>query len=322
MHRGSLQYWQHRRARERLPRMRSAPKHLKEPQLCNVVAYKVGMAHLTMIDDSEAPSKNTEISRPVTILELPEMEVYGIRLYRKQQGTGYKTASTEILSKQFAKRVNAEKITNDEGKIDSFKQKLNEYSNITALVAAYPKGMPVEQHHPARFEAALGGNTTEEKFNFAAGLLGKKVSASEIFKPGEYIDVISVSKGKGWQGPIKRFGVARLLHKATQKTRHVGTLGPFTPGKVLFTVPQAGQLGFNYRTEHNKRILKIGSKADASKINPKSGFINYGNIQNDHILIDGSVPGPAKRLVRIRKSIRNRNLKGVKEPKITQIMIN
>lgn len=302
--------------------MRSAPKHLKEPQLCNAVAYKVGMAHLTMIDDSEAPSKNTEISRPVTILELPEMEVYGIRLYKKQQGTGYKTASTEILSKAFAKRVNAEKIKNDDGKIDSFKQRLNEYSNVTALVAAYPKGMPVEQHHPARFEAALGGKSLEEKFSFAAGLLGKKVGATEIFKPGEYIDVISISKGKGWQGTIKRFGTARLLHKATQKTRHVGSLGPFSPGKVLFTVPQAGQLGFNYRTEHNKRILKVGAKAESQKINPKSGFINYGIVRNDHIVVDGSVPGPAKRLVRIRKSIRNRNAKGVKEPKITNISIS
>ncbi|MGI0134121.1 MAG: 50S ribosomal protein L3, partial [Candidatus Micrarchaeaceae archaeon] len=74
--------------------MRTAPQHITEPQLCNIIAYKVGMAHLTMIDDTDAPSKNTEVSRPVTVLDLPEMEVYGVRLYRKQGGTWYKPAAT------------------------------------------------------------------------------------------------------------------------------------------------------------------------------------------------------------------------------------
>ena len=112
--------------------------------------------------------------------------------------------------------------------------------------------------------------------------------------------------------------MARLYHKATNKVRHVGTHGAFTPGKVLFTVPQAGQLGFNYRTETNKHILKIGTSSDVSKINPKSGFTNYGNVKNDYIIIKGSIGGPSKRLVRIRKSS-TRNSKGIKEPKIEYI---
>ena len=78
-------------------------------------------------------------------------------------------------------------------------------------------------------------------------------------KNGEFVDISSVTKGKGWSGPIKRFGTARLFHKSTNKVRHVGTLGPFTPGKVLFTVPQAGQTGIQLRTERNKRVLKLGT---------------------------------------------------------------
>ena len=312
-----MQFWQHRRARRRLPRARSAPA-LKDPMPVNIVAYKVGMAHVGMLDDSESPSKNTEISTSCTVLEIPKVDVYGARFYTKDQN-GYRVISHEIHNRELAKRFNEKNLKNDETKLSQMKDKLNEFSDITALLVAHPKGMSVEQHQSIRFESALGGSK-EEKFNFISSRIGKEVKIAEMIKPGEYIDVSSVTKGKGWQGVIKRFGVARLYHKATGKIRHVGTLGPFTPGKVLFTVPQAGQLGFNYRTEVNKRVLKVGSSTDAQKINPKSGFANYGNVKNDYIVVKGSIGGPAKRLVRIRKSTRSQ--KGIKEPKINYTSIN
>ncbi len=235
MHRGSLQYWQKRRASRRLPRLRSAPK-IAEQSLSDIIAYKVGMSHLAI---------------------------------------------------------------------------------VRALVVAYPKSVGMGKH-VVRFESHVGGKSVQEKFDFAASLLGKEVTAQQFFKNGEYVDVSSITKGKGWQGPIKRFGTARLSHKATQKVRHIGTLGPFKPPKVLFTVPQAGQLGFNYRTEHNKMILKIGSRSEAAQINKPGGFTNYGLVSSDFIIVDGSVPGPAKRIVRIRKSIRMSNT-NIKEPKVTFI---
>ncbi|MEM0143519.1 MAG: 50S ribosomal protein L3, partial [Candidatus Parvarchaeum sp.] len=119
-------------------------------------------------------------------------------------------------------------------------------------------------------------------------------------------------------GVIKRYGVARVSHKATQKVRHVGTLGPSTPGKVLFTVPQAGQMGFNYRSERNKRVIKIGDSNESASINISGGLLNYGNVHNEFIILEGSVPGPAKRLVRIRESQTKRNV-NIKEPKVISI---
>lgn len=315
-HRGSLQYWQHRRAQKRLPRVRSAPKGQSEPVPLNFVAYKVGMAHLGMIDDSESPSKNVEISTSCTILEIPKMEVYGARFYTKDIN-GYRKAAVEIHHKETAAKLKEKKLKSDESRLSSLKGRLNEFTDITALMVAYPKGLSVEQHRALRFESAVGG-TNEERLNFISSRLGKEVKASELIKNGEYVDVSTVTKGKGWAGTIKRFGTARLFHKATQKTRHVGTLGPFTPGKVLFTVPQAGQLGFNYRTEINKRVLKMGAANDMQSIAPKSGFLNYGLVRGDYMIVKGSIGGPAKRLVRIRKS-ENRNKKGIKEPKINYI---
>ncbi len=316
---GSLQYWPHRRASRRLPRVRSEPK-LQEQTIGNLVAYKAGMTQINLIDDSESPSKQMEVSRACTVLEVPRMEAYGIRLYAIDPITHYYKASAEIHNKSVAQKLNMKKLKNDESSTEKYKQKLSEFSHVGVLLVAYPSDTSTGQHHNVRFETVAGGKTIEEQFNHAVGMLGKEVKASDVFKPGEYIDVLSVSKGKGWQGPVKRFGVAQQPRKATQKRRHVGTLGDFKMARVLFTARQAGQMGFNYRSEHNKRILKIGSKNDIAQVNKASGFINYGNVNNDYIIVDGSVPGPAKRLVRIRKSIRGRNVKGIKEPKITNIV--
>lgn len=63
-----------------------------------------------------------------------------------------------------------------------------------------------------------------------------------------------------------------------------------------------GQMGFQQRTEFNKRIIKIGENAD--EINPAGGFLHYGLVRNNYVLIKGSIPGPAKRLVRIRSATR------------------
>ncbi|MDE1866002.1 MAG: 50S ribosomal protein L3 [Candidatus Micrarchaeota archaeon] len=313
-HKGSLQFWQHRRARRRLPRLRSAPIYIKQPAVTNLVAYKVGMGHVAMTDDSESPSKGQEISRPCTFVEVPETHIYGARFYSKNEVSNYKQSSTETYSKEATDKFKLKvKHTHT---IESMKDKLSGFSDMTLLLVSDVKATQTGQHHRVRYESSLGGANLEEKYKFAVSSMGKPVNASEIFKNGEYLDVVSVTKGKGWSGPIKRFGTARQFHKATQKIRHVSPLGAFTPGKVMFTVPQAGQLGFNYRTEYNKRILKMGKKEEAASYTPIAGFQNYGKMTNDFIMLDGSIPGPAKRLVRLRKSVTNRNSKAIKEPKV------
>lgn len=312
-----MQYWQKRRATGRLPRLRNIP-HMDAQSLSNLIAFKVATGHVAMIDDNG--TKQIEVSRVCTLLEAPNMFIYGMRFYLKDPLSGYRSAAAEVLDKASAQKLSIKKIKNDEGKLPEMKQKLAQFTDVTALIAGSPRGMSTGQHHLNKFESVVGGKNLQEKFDFISSHLGKEVNFQDFFKPGEYVDVASVTKGKGWQGVIKRFGVARVSHKATQKTRHVGALGPFKPPKVLYSVPQSGQTGFNYRIEQNKRILKIGSKSEAGSMNPSSGFLNYGVIRNNYIIIDGSVPGPSKRMVRIRKSITNINAKGIKEPKVTNVI--
>ncbi len=311
-----MQYWQKRRAYRRLPRLRSFPKGSKEPALTSIIGYKAGMTSVVMMEEGPKP---TEASRACTIIEVPAIEVYGIRLYRKDKSTGYRHTAAEIYDKGVAQRIGIKKMTKATDGANVAKHDINAYSEVTLLMAASPKGIATGQHHPDRFEVQISGHSLPDKFNYAQKLLGKEVKPADVFKNGEHIDVTSVSTGKGWAGVIKRFGVTRLPHKSTQKVRHVGTLGAFGFGRVGYGVPQSGQMGFNYRTEHNKRVIRVGKKEDTQLINPKSGFPNYGNVISDFIIVDGSIPGPAKRLVRVRKAIDNRDSKGIKDVKVSYI---
>jgi len=123
-----------------------------------------------------------------------------------------------------------------------------------------------------------------------------------VFTEGQFVDVLGVTKGKGFQGVIKRFGVKELpkWHKHRKGSRRVGSRSP-TIG-ALSTVPQAGQLGFHRRTEYNKRILRIGS--NGYEVVPAGGFPHYGIIRSDYVLIKGSIMGPPKAPIVLRYPIR------------------
>ena len=97
----------------------------------------------------------------------------------------------------------------------------------------------------------------------------------------------------------------------------IGTLGPKSPGYVRPTVPQAGQMGYHQRTEYNKRVLKIGK--DGGEITPNGGFLHYGVVKNSYLILHGSVPGPIKRLIRLRDATRSQKAVKVEIPELTYI---
>lgn len=311
MRKGSMEYWPHRRAKKQMPRVRTWPE-LAEQGFEGSIAFKAGMTHVMMIDDSASPAKGTEVSRAVTVLEVPKIFVYGIRFYNKNYL--YSQPAAEAYDENLAKRVG---IKSSKAKLADIKQKLGDFTNVSALLFVDPSNLGFGNKRVMRFEVAVGGKGVKEKADFVEKWLGKDLKITDLVSPGDYVDTISISKGKGWAGVIKRFGVSRGYRKATGKIRHVGVLGPWHPAKVMFTVPHSGHMGYNYRLEMNKRILKVGTASEAASINTEGGFINYGVIKNDFIVLDGSVPGPAKRLIRFRKALRSTAEK--KAPQINYI---
>jgi large subunit ribosomal protein L3 len=166
------------------------------------------------------------------------------------------------------------------------------------LVSGIPKKVPEIMEMP------INGGSMNDRLSFAQTLLGQQVPISSVFELGDLMDTSAVTKGKGTQGPVRRWGIAlaKRKHARTGKVRHVGNLGPWHPAHISWRVPQLGQMGYHQRTEFNKRLMFIGT--DGSKITPDGGFPGYGVVKNQYILIKGSVPGPVKRLVRMRHAMR------------------
>jgi large subunit ribosomal protein L3 len=299
---GSLAVRPRKRASRQNARIASWPR-VEETKLLGFAGYKAGMTHLTMIDDYEgSATKGHEISVPVTVLETPSLFVLGLRAYSSDVSglRAFSDVYASNIDKKIAESINLKRNNFDdavkkvEGNIDSIK-------DVRVLALTTPHRAGFGRKKPDVIEIGVGGKNPKEKLEFCKSILGKEMKFSDVFNEGEYVDAISVTKGKGWQGAVKRFGVHLQRRKATGRRRHVGTLGPWHPARVMYTTPMAGQMGYHKRTELNKRILKIAGKDEA---NPKGGFLHYGMLRNDCVLIKGSVGGPCKRLIKLRRGIR------------------
>ncbi|MDD5339861.1 MAG: 50S ribosomal protein L3 [Candidatus ainarchaeum sp.] len=284
---------------------------LPDKRVLGFAGYKVGMTHVAYVDDTESPTKGQEIVSPATIIEVPPIMVYGVRCYRGNNSVGdiLSTDKKVLGLAGFGENPSA-KQKGERAKIDDAT-----VDDARLLVFAMPAKTKMGKKHIEKMELGVGGKDGKEKLEFCKSFIGKELRISEVFKNGEHIDVVSVSIGKGWQGAVKRFGISIQRRKATGKRRHVGTLGQWHPAYVLYTVPQAGQTGYHQRTEMNKRILKMGQKPE--EINPSAGFAGYGFVRNDYVVLKGSVPGPVKRLVKLRLAVRS--APGGKEPQVSYI---
>ena len=267
-----------------------------DKRLMGFVGYKAGMTQVSYLDDTESPTKGQEIVSAATVVEVPPLTVYGVRCYSNKNSVGdILTADEKILKTAGLKPGKAVK----EDSVD----------NVRLLVYAMPSKTKIGKKHIEKMELGCGAADIKEKLEYCKSLLGKELRIADAFKQGEFVDVVCVSKGKGWQGPVKRFGAACQRRKATGKRRHVGTLGPFKPGYVMYTAPQAGQTGYHKRTELNKRILRISDKPE--EINPSSGFPSYGFVNNDYLIVKGSIPGPVKRLIKLRLASRSPEVRDI-----------
>ncbi|RMF90574.1 MAG: 50S ribosomal protein L3 [Methanobacteriota archaeon] len=318
--RGSLAYHPRKRAKRPVARVRAWAEVAEGVKIGGFPCYKAGTTHVEVVDDSaHSITSKQPIATVATVLEAPPIRVFGIRAYR--QGYGGLETVTEVFSDDLDKelaRVFPLPKKKRSGGIEKIEKMAGELSDIRLLVHTQPKNVPsLPKKKPEVLEMPVAGATVEEKMNAAKELLGKEIRISEVFKEGDYVDTKSITKGKGFQGPLKKWGVKHLPPKTRKGHRTAGTLGPWHPSAMMWTVPQSGQMGYHQRTEYNKRVLKIGS--DGGEVTPKGGFLHYGVIKNDYIIIKGSTPGPQKRFVMLRPAIRLPKDAHVSPPEIVSI---
>ena len=313
--RGSLAYSPRKRARSEVPHIKSWPEGGDKPKVQGFAGYKAGMTHVFVVDyRPTSTTSGKEVMVPVTVVETPPMKVCAVRAY-KETPYGLQTLTeiwTDNLDKELERRIPMPKKFNQDW------DKFNGCADVRILAYTQPWLVPsIPKKKPEIMEIRIGGGTIEERIEYAKSLLGKELNVKDVIKEGDMIDVVAVTKGKGFQGHVKRWGVKLLSHKNSKHRRMIGTAGSWHPSFIQPTVPQAGQMGYHQRTEFNKRILKIGDNGE--EITPAGGFPHYGIVRNQYVIIHGSIPGPVKRLVRFRDAIRY--LKGVKveKPEITYI---
>lgn len=322
--RGSLAFSPRKRAKSHIPRFRAWPEATGEPRLQGFAGYKVGMTHVIMVDDTKnSLTQGMEISVPVTVIETPAIRVAAIRAYAEDT-TGEK-AIAEVwaadLDPELKRRIPVPKGENMAETLGNIGKMIEEgkVSDIKAVTYTLPKSLTgVPKKTPDIMESGISARDLNTKFEYAKSILGTLVSITDVFKTGTLVDTAAITIGKGTQGPAKRWGIQLMKGKHSRQgsLRQIGTLGGFGLRRVSWRVPQMGQTGYHQRTEFNKRILKIGS--DGEEVTPEGGFINYGLVRGDYVLIKGSVPGPSKRLIRLRDPIRAKKA-DLGEPNILHI---
>jgi len=345
---GSLGFLPRKRSKKHRGRVRSFPKDdaAKKPHLTAFIGYKAGCTHI-MREVNKPGSKlhKKETVEAVTIVETPPMVVVGLVGYIETP-RGLRTLNTvwcqhlsETVKRRFYKNWYrskrkafdryAARLKDDNNKdIETELNRMKKYCQVIRVLAhTQIRKVGLRQKKAHLMEIQVNGGSVADKVDWGKGLFERKVSVNSVFSQNDMIDIIGVTRGKGYEGVITRWGTATLPRKTHRGLRKVACIGAWHPARVRFTVARAGQDGYHHRTEINKKIYRIGEAAvntepgatqEKDKFNPNAstafdltpktitplgGFPHYGVVNEDFVMLKGAVMGPKKRVITLRKSL-------------------
>jgi len=199
---------------------------------------------------------------------------------------------------------------------------IKKYCEVVRLIAHTQQKLLRKRQKKAHvMEIQLNGGSVADKVDYAHGMFEKTVPIMDVFAKNEMIDLIGVTKGKGFKGVTSRWHTKKLPRKTHKGLRKVACIGAWHPSRIQYTVARAGQKGYHHRTEINKKIydIKLGyhkkdgvlvknnaaTEYDTTDkcINPMGGFPHYGMVKQDFVMIKGCCIGPKKRVLTLRKSL-------------------
>uniref|UniRef100_A0A667Z3P3 Large ribosomal subunit protein uL3 n=1 Tax=Myripristis murdjan TaxID=586833 RepID=A0A667Z3P3_9TELE len=340
---GSLGFLPRKRSRRHRGKVKSFPKDdaSKPVHLTAFLGYKAGMTHIVReVDRPGSKVNKKEVVEAVTIVETPPMIVVGVVGYvQTPRGLrSFKTIFAEHVSDECKRRFYknwykskkkaftkyCKKWQDDEGKKQLEKDfaSMKKYCQVVRIIAhTQMRLLPLRQKKSHLMEVQLNGGSISDKVDWAREKLEQAVLVNTVFTQDEMIDVIGVTKGHGYKGVTSRWHTKKLPRKTHRGLRKVACIGAWHPARVAFSVARAGQKGYHHRTEINKKIYKIGQgyhtkdgklvKNNASteydlsnkSINPLGGFVHYGEVTNDFVMLKGCVVGTKKRVLTLRKSL-------------------
>lgn len=330
---GNLGFLPKKRTKHHYGKLKSFPKD-DQSAPCHLTAFmgfKAGMTHITRIADKPGSKiDKKDIVEPVSIVECPPLKVIGFVGYvetpRGQRAltTVFAGHLSDTVKRHFYKnwyKAKKKAFTKyaakyEKGEMSAAIERAKKYcTSIRAIVHTQVDKLKLGRKKSHLKEIQINGGDISKKVDFCTGLFEKDVRVSEVFKKDEMIDIIGVTKGRGIDGVVTRWGVTRLPRKTHRGLRKVACIGAWHPSRVQFQVPRAGQNGYHHRTEINKKIYRIATKEESANdagtsadlteksISPLGGFTHYGNITDDWLMIKGSVCGTKKRCLTLRQSL-------------------
>jgi large subunit ribosomal protein L3e len=328
---GSLAYLPRKRAARHRGKVKSFPKDdpKKPVHLTATMGYKAGMT--TIVRDLDRPGAKMhkkEVVEAVTVIETPPLVAVGVVGYIETP-RGLRSLTTvwaEHLSDELKRRFYKNWYKSKKKAFTRYTKKhtessarelerIKKYCTVVRVLAhTQIRKTPLKQKKAHLMEIQVNGGSVADKVEFAQGLFEKTIDIDSIFEQNEVIDVIAVTKGHGFNGVTSRWGTKKLPRKTHKGLRKVACIGAWHPNHVQWTVARAGQMGYHHRTSVNHKIYRIGkgtdegnasTEFDVSKktITPLGGFVRYGEVKNDFVIVKGSVPGVKKRVMTLRKTL-------------------
>ncbi|MCD8326402.1 MAG: 50S ribosomal protein L3 [Lachnospiraceae bacterium] len=220
-----------------------------------ILATKIGMTQIFAEDGSLVP---------VTVLQAGPCYVTQIKTVEKD---GYSAVQVGFVDKKE-------------------KQNIKDRSGKKEVVHRHGVNKPLQGHF-AKAGVTSKRYVREFKFENAADYAPGAEIKADIFAAGDHIDATAISKGKGFQGAIKRYGQHRgpMAH-GSKFHRHQGSNGSATtPGRVFKGKGMPGHMGCVTVTVQNLTVVKVDAEQNL-------------------LLVKGSVPGPKKGLIKIKETVK------------------
>merc|ERR1711993_164112 len=307
--------------KKRCTRPRGTPKSFpkddasKPIHLTAFIGFKAGMTHVVREGAKPGSAINKkEVVECATIVETPPLKVVGVTGYINTPDgpRSIKTVWAAHLSDEVRRRFYknwfcskkkafskaSKRWESEDGKksIDKDLALLKKYAvSIRAICHTQMKDLSIRQKKAHLIEIQVNGGSIAEKVDWCKDNFEKEVAVNSVFNRDEMIDCIGITKGRGYHGVTSRWHTKKL--------------------------PRKTQKGFHHRTEINKKVYRVGAgyhtvdgkevrnnaatEVDITdkSINPVGGFVHYGLVKNDFVMIKGGVIGPKKRAITLCKSL-------------------
>jgi len=337
---GSLGFLPKKRCTKSKGKIKSFPLDNAQaaPHLTAFMGYKAGCTHILRdVDRPGSKAHKKEVVEAVTVLECPPMIVVGmVGYYETPRGLRTcKTVWAQHLSNECKRRFYKNWGASDKkkafekykkkyetGDIQKDKDQIQQQCTILRAICHTQIGkLNFRQKKAHICEIQVNGGSMADKIAFVENLFEKPVAVASVFEQNEMLDTIAITKGKGFEGVVTRWGVTKLPRKTHKGLRKVACIGSWHPSRVKYSVARAGQNGYHHRTELNKKVYKVGQAARGEDgkiiqnnattefdltvkgITPLGGFPHYGEVLEDYLMIKGAVPGVKRRLITLRKSL-------------------